>query len=83
MKIALKILPKPEVLDTQGRTVRDTLRARGFDLRDCHVGKYIVLGVEAGDLRGAEKMAQAMAEKGLYNPLIENYQLEIVGEKTE
>ena len=76
MKMALKILPKPEVLDTQGRVVQSTLKAHGFDLKNCHVGKYIVLEVEAEDLEAGKKMARAMAEKGLYNPLIENYQLE-------
>ncbi len=78
MKIALKVLPKPEVLDTQGRAVQGALKAHGFDLKGCHVGKYIVLEVEAVDMETGKKMARAMAEKGLYNPLIENYQLELL-----
>ncbi len=76
MKFALKVLPKPEVLDTQGRAVQSTLQSHGFDLSECHVGKYIVLEVNASNPAEGEKMATAMAEKGLYNPLIENYQLE-------
>ncbi|MCB0378265.1 MAG: phosphoribosylformylglycinamidine synthase subunit PurS [Bdellovibrionales bacterium] len=76
MKFALKILPKPEVLDTQGRAVEGALKEQGFDLTSCRVGKYIVLEVPANDSEQALQKAKLMAEKGLYNPLIENYELE-------
>ena len=76
MKFALKVLPKPEVLDTQGRAVQSTLESHGFQLNDCHVGKYIVLEVKTDDATQGKEMATKMAEKGLYNPLIENYELE-------
>ena len=76
MKFALKVLPKPEVLDPQGRAVQSTLESHGFKLNDCHVGKYIVLEVATEDPTQGTEMAKQMAEKGLYNPLIENYQLE-------
>ncbi len=78
MKIALKILPKPEVLDTQGRAVQSTLKNHGFNLKDCHVGKYIVLELDEKNKEEGEKLARSMAEKGLYNPLIEDYQLELL-----
>lgn len=78
MKIALKILPRPEVLDTQGRAVKNTLKAHGFDLEDCHIGKYIVLEFRGKNREDSEKLARSMAEKGLYNPLIEDYQLEFL-----
>ncbi|MCJ8277639.1 MAG: phosphoribosylformylglycinamidine synthase subunit PurS [Bdellovibrionales bacterium] len=76
MKFALKVLPKPEVLDTQGRAVEGTLKDHGFKLQACRVGTYIVLDVDSSDENEATEMAKAMAEKGLYNPLIENYELE-------
>ncbi len=76
MKFALKILPKTEVLDTQGRAVQKTLMSHGFKLTDCHVGKYLVLEIEEKSREKAREQAIAMAEKGLYNPLIETYQLE-------
>ena len=76
MKIALKILPRPEILDTQGRAVQRTLKARGFDLKNCHIGKYIVLEFDEENKEEAEGLARSMAEKGLYNPLIEDYRLE-------
>ena len=76
MKFALKVLPKPEVLDTQGRAVESTLKDHGFPLQACQVGKYIVLEVDAKDEAQGKELANAMAKKGLYNPLIENYELE-------
>ena len=78
MKFGLKVLPKPEVLDTQGRAVQSTLEQHGFELSECHVGKYIVLEVPADDVTKGQEMAKAMAEKVLYNPLIENYELEVL-----
>ena len=76
MKFALKVLPRPEVLDTQGRAVEGTLKQHGFQLESCNVGRYIVLDVKASTVDEGTEMAKAMAEKGLYNPLIENYSLE-------
>ena len=76
MKMALKILPKPEVLDTQGRAVQGRLEDHGFDLKSCHVGKYIVLELPTEDVAEATELAKKMAGQGLYNPLIESYQLE-------
>lgn len=75
MKIALEILPKTEVLDIQGRAVKNTLKAHGFKLKDCHVGKYIVLELDEEDKDRGIEMVRSMAEKGLYNPLIEDYRL--------
>ena len=76
MKFAVKVLPKPEVLDTQGRAVQQTLQGHGFAIDQCQVGKYIVLNVSSTNMTEAEKQARSMVEKGLYNPLIENYELE-------
>ena len=76
MKYALKILPKPEVLDTQGRAVRDSFKNKGMAVKDCHVGRYIVLEVEGGHQQEAENLVKQMAESGLCNPLIEDYQVE-------
>jgi len=76
MKFALKILPRPEVLDTQGRAVEMTLKSNGHQVSSCRVGTYIVVDVEAKDLEDGQSKAVAMAENGLYNPLVEVYELE-------
>lgn len=76
MKFALRILPKAEVLDTQGRAVKKTLESHGFQLTDCHVGKYLVIETSETHPEKAREQVLAMAKKGLYNPLIETFQLE-------
>jgi len=76
MKYGVKVLPRPEVLDTQGRAVEETLKNQGHDLSSCRVGKYLVIDVKAQDSSDGEKKAKAMIENGLYNPLVEVYELE-------
>ena len=80
MKIGVKILPRQEILDTQGRTVTQTLQQNGRDLIGCRVGKYIVLELEAHEADAAWNQAKEITEFVLYNPLIESYELEFLDE---
>lgn len=75
--VAVKVLPRPEVLDTQGRAVEATLKEGGLQLSQCRVGKYIEVKVEAGSKEQASEQVKKMAEYVLYNPLIENFELEV------
>ena len=76
MKIAVKILPKNEVLDSQGRAVAKILNSHGQKVEDCRVGRYVILDVAETDKNKALARAQEMAEFVLYNPLIETFELE-------
>jgi phosphoribosylformylglycinamidine synthase PurS subunit len=76
MKISVKVLPRKEVLDSQGRTVQNSLAENGFNVSSCTVGKYIVLDVDAKDFNEAKKKVDQMAEFVLFNPLIETYEVE-------
>jgi phosphoribosylformylglycinamidine synthase PurS subunit len=78
MKIGVKILPKNEVLDTQGRAVEQTLKTHGKAVQNCRVGKYVQLDVAETDPTKALAKAKEIAEFVLYNPLIENFELEVV-----
>lgn len=75
--VAVKVLPRPEVLDTQGRAVEATLKEGGLQLSQCRVGKYIEVKVAAGSKDQAVEQVKKMAEYVLYNPLIENFELEV------
>ncbi len=79
MKVGVKILPKKEVLDTQGRAVEKMLNQNGKPVNKCRVGKYIELDLPAKDAADAERRVKEMAEFVLYNPLIETYELELKG----
>lgn len=76
MKIGVKVMPRKEVLDTQGRAVENTLRQNGRDLNACQVGRYVVLDLPETEPAKAMAKAKEMAELVLYNPLIETFELE-------
>ena len=78
MKIGVKILPRSEVLDTQGRAVEGTLKAHGRPVNQARVGKYVQLDVEENDEAKALAKAKEIAEFVLYNPLIETFELDVV-----
>lgn len=78
MRIGVKILPKNEVLDTQGRAVEGTLKAHKRDVNSCRVGKYVQLDIPELTEEKALAKAKEIAEFVLYNPLIETFELEVV-----
>lgn len=78
MKIGVKILPKNEVLDTQGRAVESTLKSHNRAVDQCRVGKYIQLEIAESDESKALAKAREITEFVLYNPLIETFELEVV-----
>lgn len=80
MKIGVRILPKNEVLDTQGRAVAATLTTNGYRTHGVRVGKYVQLDVPATERVAALGEARAIAEFVLVNDLIETFDLEVIGE---
>ena len=79
MKATVLVRPKPGILDPQGEAVGSALGQLGFDVRDARVGKVIDLELEAGDQTAAKAEVERMCERLLANPLIESYEVEIVG----
>jgi phosphoribosylformylglycinamidine synthase subunit PurS len=67
------VRPKAGILDPQGIAVQRALPALGFEGVDhVHVGRLIELDVEDPD------QLEEMCEKLLANPLIEDYEVQIV-----
>lgn len=67
---------KPSLLDSAGRTVAGALEKLGFDeVEDVRIGKSIVLRLKEYD----EARVRAMCDKLLANPVIESYQIEVLG----
>ncbi len=81
MKIGVRIMPRNEVLDTQGRAVEKTLGHHDFKVRCCRVGRYVEIDLDESDERRGLDQAQKMTEFVLHNPLIERYELEVIHEK--
>ena len=71
MRARVLIRPKEGILDPQGIAVERALPALGFDgVANVHVGRMVELDVpDVAEL-------EAMCEKLLANPLIEDYEIE-------
>jgi len=67
------IRPKAGILDPQGQSVERALPALGFEgVANVHVGRLVELDVEDSS------QVAAMCEQLLANPLIEDYEIEIL-----
>jgi phosphoribosylformylglycinamidine synthase len=80
-KVVVDVMPKPEILDPQGKAVLGALPRLGFTgVADVRQGKRFELAIE-GDLT-AERLAEVhrMAETLLSNPVIEDFTVREVSE---
>jgi len=66
VKYGVKVMPKKDVLDSQGRATELVLSKAGFKLTDCKVGKFIEI-----DTTSSKEDLMKMAEYVLFNPLVE------------
>ena len=77
-RVIVNVMPKPEILDPQGKAVHGALPRLGVEgVTDVRQGKRFELQVE-GDLT-AERRAELdrIAETLLSNPVIEDYTVEV------
>jgi len=75
-KVAVHITPRRGILDPQGKTVADALHTLGFGgVRDVHVGRHIIVELDASDRAAAERSTREMCEKLLANPVIEDFEI--------
>ena len=79
MRATVLVRPKAGILDPQGAAVGSALGHLGFDVRGARVGKVIDLELEAADATAAKAEVEQMCQRLLANPLIESYEVEIVG----
>jgi phosphoribosylformylglycinamidine synthase PurS subunit len=84
MKARVHVSIKPSVLDPQGQTICAALNGMGHkEIAAVRQGKYFE--VQLADGTGAAEAAQLLDEVArdvLSNPVIENYQVEILEEKS-
>lgn len=78
-RVAVRIVPREGILDPQGKAVADALHSLGFDgVREVHVGRHIVLDLEASDERAVDLAVTEMCQRLLANPVTEDYELTTV-----
>ena len=78
MKAKIIVTPKKAVLDPQGKAIRDALRQMGHQgISAVHVGRYLEIELE-GDPERVRQQVDDACRKLLSNPVIEDYQFEIL-----
>ena len=74
MKISVTVTLKKDVLDPQGKVVKQTLKNMGYkNIEDVRQGKYFDIELNEDDKNKAEKIIEEISKKLLTNTVIENY----------
>jgi phosphoribosylformylglycinamidine synthase PurS subunit len=80
-RFAVNVTPKPGILDPQGRAVEGSLGHLGIvGVTGVRVGRRVELTVDADDQAAARGVVERLAGELLSNPLIEAYDIELLGE---
>jgi len=76
MKISVIITLKKDVLDPQGKVIKQTLDGMGFDnINEVRQGKYFEIDTKESDKKKAEEKVKDMCQKLLANLVIEDYKI--------
>jgi phosphoribosylformylglycinamidine synthase len=79
-RYAVDVLPKPGILDPQGRAVEGSLGHLGIaGVTDVRVGRRVELSVTAPSEEQARATVERLAGELLANPLIEIHAIELIG----
>ena len=69
---------KPAVNDPQGLTVQSGLEHLGFgSVQSVRIGKYMEIGVDAANEQEARSQVEAMCQRLLANPVIEQFRFDV------
>jgi phosphoribosylformylglycinamidine synthase len=77
-KAIITVHLKESVLDPQGNAVKGSLHSLGFEeVEQVRIGKTIHIWLDTADERAAGERVEAMCQKLLANPVIENYEFQL------
>ncbi|HEY9422490.1 MAG TPA: phosphoribosylformylglycinamidine synthase subunit PurS [Thermoanaerobaculia bacterium] len=80
MKARVTVYPRREILDPQGKAIRDALSRVGFPgVEDVRAGKSFEIFLGTDDPATAERQLREMCEKLLANTVVEDYSVELLG----
>ncbi|MGH7670898.1 MAG: phosphoribosylformylglycinamidine synthase subunit PurS [Gemmatimonadaceae bacterium] len=75
-RVSLHITPRRGLLDPQGKAVADALQTLGFDaVRSVHVGRHLIVELDAADQATAQTQVRDMCERLLANPVTEDFEV--------
>ena len=76
MKISVIVTLKKDVLDPQGKTIKQTLEGMSFkNINDVRQGKYFEIEIDEKNLKKGEEKVEEMCKKLLANLVIEDYKI--------
>ena len=76
MKFSVTVTLKKDVLDPQGKVVKNTLSNLGMNnLKSIRQGKFFEIEIDEEDQSRAEQMVDEMCKKLLVNLIIEDYKI--------
>lgn len=79
-RFAVDVMPKPGILDPQGRAVEQSLgHLEVSGVREVRVGRRVELTVRADGESEARAVVARLADELFSNPLIEAYSVELLG----
>ena len=76
MKVLVTVTLKKDVLDPQGKVVKQTLKNMGYDNID-HIrqGKFFEIEIDEKDQKKAKEKVEDLSKKLLANLVIEDYKI--------
>ena len=75
-RVAIHVVPRKGLLDPQGKAVADALHTLGFgSVADVHVGRHLVLDVDAASESDARAETSRMCAQLLANPVTEDFEI--------
>jgi phosphoribosylformylglycinamidine synthase PurS subunit len=79
VKARVTVYPRREILDPQGKAIRDALSRVGFPgVEDVRAGKSFEIQLGTEDPAAADRELKEMCEKLLANTVVEDYSVEIL-----
>lgn len=77
-RASITIMLRKAILDVQGKTVEHSLHSIGFEnLTDVHIGKHVMLHVQADSRDAAMAQVDEACKKLIANPVMEDYEIEL------
>ena len=75
-RVAVHVVPRKGLLDPQGKAVADALHTLGFSgVASVHVGRHLVLEIDAPAEADARMQATKMCAQLLANPVTEDFEI--------
>lgn len=75
-RVAVQVVPRRGLLDPQGKAVTDALHTLGFGVvSSVHVGRHLVLEMDAVSDAEARQQTRDMCERLLANPVTEDFEI--------